>query len=78
MAYRQLALAYAGKADAAKGGARQQYLAQADLASAEAYFYEGNLSLAKRQAKRAEAGFIDGTPNWFRADDILTFGPTKR
>ena len=62
------------KSDAAKAeGARRQYLAQAELASAEAYFYEGRLKLAKEQAKRAKAGFVDGTPNWLRADDILAF-----
>jgi predicted Zn-dependent protease len=74
MAYRQLAAAYARKAEAAKAaGAKRQYMAQAELASAEAYFYEGQLRLAKQQAKRAKAGFIDGTPNWIRADDILAF-----
>jgi predicted Zn-dependent protease len=72
--YRQLAAAYGRKGDAAKAeGARQSYLAQAELASAEAYFYEGRLKLAKQQAKRAKAGFVDGTPNWLRADDILAF-----
>ena len=72
--YRQLASAYGRKGDAAKAsGARQAYLAQAELASAEAYFYEGRLKLAKQQAKRAKAGLIDGTPNWLRADDILAF-----
>jgi predicted Zn-dependent protease len=74
MGYRQLAAAYARKADAAKAaGAKKQYLAQAELASAEAYFYEGQLKLAKQQAKRAKAGFLDGTPNWIKADDILAF-----
>jgi predicted Zn-dependent protease len=48
-------------------------MAQAELASAEAYFYEGQLKLAKQQAKRAKVGLIDGTPNWIRADDILAF-----
>ena len=76
MAYRQLAAAYVGKSDAAEGAARQQYLAQADLALAEAYFREGSLDLAKQQAKRAKAGFIYGTPNWLRADDIVMFEPT--
>ena len=72
--YRQLAAAYGRKGDAAKAsGARQAYLAQAELASAEAYFYEGRLKLAKQQAKRAKAGLVDGTPNWLRADDILAF-----
>jgi predicted Zn-dependent protease len=74
MGYRQLAAAYARKADAAQAaGAKQQYMAQAELASAEAYFYEGQLRLAKQQAKRAKAGFVDGTPNWIKADDILAF-----
>jgi predicted Zn-dependent protease len=74
MGYRQLGAAYARKGDAAKAdGARQHYFAQAELASAEAYFYEGRLDIAKQQAKRAEAGCIDGTPDWLRANDILTF-----
>ncbi len=75
MGYRQLAAAYARKGDDLKGPGRQVFLAQAELASAEAYFYEGQLKLAKQQAKRAKAGFVDGTPNWLRADDILAFQP---
>lgn len=78
MGYRQLAVAYARKADSVKAsGAKRQYMAQAELASAEAYFYEGQLKLAKQQAKRAKAGLIDGTPNWLRADDILAFEVPK-
>ena len=74
MGYRQLAAAYARKAEAAQAaGAKKQFMAQAELASAEAYFYEGQLKLAKQQAKRAKSGFVDGTPNWIRADDILAF-----
>jgi len=74
MGYRQLAAAYGRKADLAQApGAKKQFLAQAELASAEAYFYEGQLRLAKQQAKRAKAGFVDGTPNWIKADDILAF-----
>ena len=74
MGYRQLASAYARKAEAVQAaGAKKQYMAQAELASAEAYFYEGQLKLAKQQAKRAKVGLIDGTPNWIRADDILAF-----
>jgi predicted Zn-dependent protease len=74
MGYRQIASAYARKAELAKAsGAKRNYMAQASLASAEAYFYEGRLSHAKQQAKRAKEGFIDGTPNWIRADDILAF-----
>jgi predicted Zn-dependent protease len=78
MGYRQLAAAYARKAEAAKAtGAKRQFMAQAELASAEAYFYEGQLKRAKQQAKRAKAGFVDGTPNWIRADDILAFEVPK-
>ena len=74
MGYRQLAAAYARKSEAAQAiGAKKQFMAQAALASAEAYFYEGQLKLAKQQAKRARDGFIDGTPNWIKADDILAF-----
>ena len=74
MGYRQLATAYARKADLAKSsGAKRNFMAQASLASAEAYFYEGRLALAKEQAKRAQAGLPDGTPNWIRANDILAF-----
>jgi predicted Zn-dependent protease len=74
MGYRQIAAAYARKADLAHAaGAKRNYMAQASLASAEAYFYEGHLHLAKEQAKRAKAGLVNGTPNWIRADDILAF-----
>lgn len=76
--YRQLAAAFARKAEAIKSGqARQQYMAQAALASAEAYFYEGRLKEAKQQAKRAKAGFLEGTPNAIKADDILAFEVPK-
>jgi len=78
MGYRQLAAAYARKADVSQAaGTKQQFMAQAELASAEAYFYEGQIRLAKQQAKRAKAGFVDGTPNWLRADDILAFEVPK-
>lgn len=74
MGYRQLAAGYGRKADVAQApAAKQQYLAQAELASAEAYFYEGQLKLAKEQAKRAKAAFVNGTPNWLKADDIIAF-----
>jgi len=74
MGYRQIAVAYARKADQAHTeGAKRNFMAQASLASAEAYFYEGRLSLAKEQAKRAKVGLVNGTPNWIRADDILAF-----
>ena len=68
LGYRQLASAYA----------RQRKIPNAELASAQAYFYEGKLKLAKQQARRAKAKFRPGTPNWIKADDILTFRPPKR
>ena len=74
MGYRQIASAYARKADLANAaGAKKNFMGQASLASAEAYFYEGRLSLAKQQAKRAQIGLVNGTPNWIRAQDILAF-----
>jgi predicted Zn-dependent protease len=74
MGYRQLATAYARKAELANAsGAKRNFMAQAALYSAEAYFYEGRLSLAKQQAKRAQEGLPNGTPNWIRANDILAF-----
>lgn len=79
MGYRQLAAAYARKAESVQApAAKRQYMAQAELASAEAYFYEGQLKRAKQQAKRAKDGFVDGTPNWIRADDILAFEVPRR
>jgi predicted Zn-dependent protease len=78
MGYRQLAMAYARKAEEAQAaGAKKQFMARASLASAEAYFYEGQLKRAKQQAKRARDGFVDGTPNWLKADDILAFEVPK-
>jgi predicted Zn-dependent protease len=78
MGYRQIAAAYARKADQAHAeGAKRNFMAQASLASAEAYFYEGRLDLAKEMAKRAKAGLPSGTPNWIRADDILAFQVPK-
>jgi predicted Zn-dependent protease len=78
MGYRQIASAYARKADQAQAeGAKRNFMAQASLASAEAYFYEGRLDLAKEMAKRAKAGLPSGTPNWIRADDILAFQVPK-
>ncbi len=77
--YRQLATAYARKAHLAKAsGAKRNFMARASLASAEAYFYEGRLDRAKQQAKRAKAGLPEGSPNWIRADDILSFQLPKK
>ncbi len=63
--YRLLASAYA----------RKRRIADAELASARAYFYEGKLKLAKSQAKRAQLKLKRGSPGWIRADDIIRFEP---
>lgn len=59
--YRQLATAYGLKKNTA----------QAMLASAYAYQYEGKPKLAKRQAADAKKIFAPGSTNWLKADDIL-------
>ncbi len=61
MGYRQLATAYGLKRDTAN----------AMLASAFAYQYEGKPDLAKRQARDAKKIFSPGSRNWLKADDIL-------
>ena len=66
--YRQLATAYALK----------RRVADAELASAHAYLYEGNLKLAKQQAQRARGKFKRGTPSWIKADDIINFRAPSR
>ncbi|RIA55474.1 M48 family metalloprotease [Dichotomicrobium thermohalophilum] len=66
--YRQLAIAYG----------RLGRIADAELASAQAYFYEGKLKLAKEQAERAKAGFPPHSASWVKADDIVNFEPPQR
>jgi len=66
--YRQLAIAYG----------RLGRIADAELASAQAYFYEGKLELAKKQAKRAKAGFPPHSAAWVKADDIVKFEPPQQ
>ena len=63
--YRQLAIAYG----------RLGRIPDAELASAQAYFYEGNLKLAKEQAERAKAGFPPHSASWVKADDIVRYEP---
>ncbi len=76
--YRQLATAYGRKALAARGKqAQDRYVALAELASAQAYFYRGRFSDAKLQAKRAKKKLRAGTPAWLKADDILNYKPPK-
>jgi len=65
--YRLLATAYAKKNN----------IAYAELASAQAYFFEGKLGLAKNQANRAKRKLKKGSPQWIQADDITSFNPRR-
>jgi predicted Zn-dependent protease len=47
-------------------------IANAELSTAEMYFYGGNLQEAKIFAARAQRKFKTGEPGWLRADDIIT------
>jgi predicted Zn-dependent protease len=67
VAYRYLAQAYGEQGD----------VAQADLATAEGYFYSGNFREAKIFAMRAAKNLKRGEPAWLRAQDIINFGPAK-
>jgi predicted Zn-dependent protease len=52
---------------------RKGQLPQADLATAQAHFVEGNVKQAQIFAKRAQPKLRQGTPEWLRAEDIITF-----
>jgi predicted Zn-dependent protease len=56
----QLAMAYGRKGD----------LAHADLSSAQAAFYRGDVKAARMLAERAKGRFPLGSPGWVRADDF--------
>jgi predicted Zn-dependent protease len=62
-AYTQLAMAYG----------RMNDLADADLASAQAAFANGDNKTARELAERAKQRFPIGSPGWVRADDIVAF-----
>lgn len=61
LGYRQLAQAFG----------RMNRIAEADLASAQASFFEGNAEYAKVHAERAIRAFPEGSPNWVKANDII-------
>jgi len=52
-------------------------VARAELATAEFAFLQGDRKLAIDKAKSAQARFKTGTPEWIRANDILTFASRK-
>ncbi len=60
--YRQLAIAYG----------RLNRIPEAQLASAQAFFFEGNADFAKVHAERAIRAFPEGSPNWIKANDIIS------
>ena len=47
----------------------------AQLASAQALFLQGNMVAARTQADRAQKQFARGSPGWLKADDILNYRP---
>jgi predicted Zn-dependent protease len=47
--------------------------ANADLASAQAAFANGDNKMARGLAERAKQRFPIGSPGWVRADDIVAF-----
>jgi predicted Zn-dependent protease len=64
-AYNLLGTALVKKGDA--------YLPQAEIATAQGRFAEGNIKEAQRFAKRALTKLAPGTPEWLRADDIIKY-----
>jgi predicted Zn-dependent protease len=59
--YRQLAVAYG----------RMNRIPDAQLASAQSFFFEGNADFAKVHAERAIRAFPEGSPSWVKANDII-------
>ena len=47
------------------------------ISTARALFIEGNFKQATIFAKRAQVGLKQGTPEWIRAEDIITFKPPQ-
>jgi predicted Zn-dependent protease len=67
LGYRQLAIALGRKGDRAN----------ADLASAQASFNEGDFATARQLAARAQRSLSKGSPGWLKADDIVNYKPPK-
>jgi predicted Zn-dependent protease len=65
--YMLLARAYAQTGD----------IARAELATAESALLRGDKKLALEKAKSAQSRFKTGTPEWIRANDVLTFAGRK-
>ncbi len=52
-------------------------VADAELATAEGYFYSGNYQQSKIFAMRAQQKLKRGAPGWVRAQDIVNYKPPK-
>ena len=68
VAYRYLAQAYGQLGE----------IAQAELATADGYYYSGEYQQAKIMAARAQQKFKRGSPGWVRAQDIINFKTGKK
>lgn len=66
-AWQYLAMAYERRGDTPN----------AQLASAQSLFLQGNMIAARTQADRAQKQFPRGSPGWLKADDILNYRPPK-
>lgn len=67
-AYRHLAVALA----------RKGLEPQANLATAQAYFIDGNIKQAQIFAKRAQNRLSQGSPEWIKSEDIISYkGPAE-
>jgi predicted Zn-dependent protease len=66
--YKDMARAYALKGDPAR----------ADLAAAEFAWASGDKELALKKAKLAQDRFKRGSPEWLRANDLVTFASGKK
>jgi predicted Zn-dependent protease len=53
-------------------------VADAELATAEGYYYSGNYQQAKIFAMRAQQKFKRGAPGWVRAQDIINYKTPKK
>jgi predicted Zn-dependent protease len=51
---------------------------EAELATAEGYYYGGNYQQAKIFAMRAQQKFKRGAPGWVRAQDIINYKTSKK
>jgi predicted Zn-dependent protease len=54
---------------------RQGKRPEADAATAQAEFQEGNLQQAQIFAKRAQIKLAPGSPDWIKTDDIINYKP---